>query len=196
MIRLRPLHRCSCRLLAACLFASLAGGCGEVWNNPYPAAESGGSILYTAFTDRPKHLDPVQSYSENEITFTAQIYEPPLQYHYLKRPFELTTATAEAIPQPRFYDRDGRELPADAPAADIAESVYDIRIKPGIRLPAASGTGARRSRQLSVSRRRAGRGGSRCTTSRQTGTRELEAADYAYQIKRLAHPVCTLRSSA
>ncbi|MBP6095401.1 MAG: ABC transporter substrate-binding protein [Methyloversatilis sp.] len=195
MIRLRPLHRCSCRLLAACLLASLAGGCGEVWNNPYPAADSvgapggssGGNILYTAFTDRPKHLDPVQSYSENEITFTAQIYEPPLQYHYLKRPFELTTATAETIPQPRFYDRDGRELPADAPVADIAESVYDIRIRPGIRYqphPALARDEAGNYLYHS------GGPGRRLTLYdfEQTGARELEAADYAYQIKRLAHP--------
>ena len=195
MIRLRPLHRCSCRLLAACLLASLAGGCGEVWNNPYPAADSvgapggssGGNSLYTAFTDRPKHLDPVQSYSENEITFTAQIYEPPLQYHYLKRPFELTTATAETIPQPRFYDRDGRELPADAPVADIAESVYDIRIRPGIRYqphPALARDEAGNYLYHS------GGPGRRLTLYdfEQTGARELEAADYAYQIKRLAHP--------
>ncbi len=69
-------------------------GCGGAWNDPYPAADGGRNILYTAFTDRPKHLDPVQSYSEDEITFTAQIYEPPLQYHYLKRPYEVIAATA------------------------------------------------------------------------------------------------------
>lgn len=187
MIRLRPLHRSLCRLLAASLASMLLSGCGEVWNNPYPAAETGRNILYTAFTDRPKHLDPVQSYSENEITFTAQIYEAPLQYHYLKRPFELTTATAEAMPQPRFYDRDGRELSADAPAADIAESVYDIRIRPGIRYqphPALARDEAGHYLYHS------GGPGARLTLYdfEQTGSRELEAADYAYQIKRLAHP--------
>lgn len=132
MTRPRPSIRSLRRLLALSSTLLLAA-CGDVWNDPYPAAESGQNILYTAFTDRPKHLDPVQSYSENEITFTAQIYEAPLQYHYLKRPFELVTATAEAMPVPRFYDASGRELPADAAAADIAESVYEIRIKPGIR---------------------------------------------------------------
>lgn len=187
MIRLRPLHCKLCRMLAVALSAGLLTGCGDVWNNPYPAAESGRNILYTAFTDRPKHLDPVQSYSENEITFTAQIYEAPLQYHYLKRPFELVTATAAAMPQPRFYDRDGRELPADAPAADIAESVYDIRIKPGIRYqphPALARDGAGHYIYHS------GGPGARLTLYdfEQTGTRELEAADYVYQIKRLAHP--------
>lgn len=73
--------------------------------------------------DRPKHLDPAQSYTEDELTFTGQIYEPPLQYHYLKRPYELIPATLEGIPHPRFLDDQGRELSADAPLESIAESV-------------------------------------------------------------------------
>ena len=61
----------------------LLAACGSEQNDPYPLGERGKNILYAAFTERPKHLDPVQSYTEDEITFTAQIYEPPLQYHYL-----------------------------------------------------------------------------------------------------------------
>ena len=61
-------------------------GCGSEWNDPYPAVERGRHIFYTAFIERPKHLDPAQSYTEDESVFTGQIYEPPLQYHYLKRP--------------------------------------------------------------------------------------------------------------
>ncbi len=177
----------SLRRLLALSSTLLLAACGEVWNDPYPAAESGQNILYTAFTDRPKHLDPVQSYSENEITFTAQIYEAPLQYHYLKRPFELVTATAEAMPLPRFYDASGRELPADAPAADIAESVYEIRIRPGIRYqphPALA-----RDDAGNYQYHEGGPGERRTLYDfERTGTRELEAADYIYQIKRLAHP--------
>ena len=67
----------------------LLAGCGQAWNDPYPAADAEHNVLYAAFTDRPKHLDPAQSYTEDEITFTGQIYEPPLQYHYLKRPYAL-----------------------------------------------------------------------------------------------------------
>ena len=50
-------------LLLLAVFSALATGCGEVWNDPYPAAERGKSILYTSFVSRPKHLDPVQSYT-------------------------------------------------------------------------------------------------------------------------------------
>src|SRR5712672_2464688 len=76
-------------LILIVFLAVLACGCGEVWNDPYPAAERGQNILYSVFSDRPKHLDPVQSYTTDEALFTRQIYEPPLQYHYLKRPYEL-----------------------------------------------------------------------------------------------------------
>ena len=100
------------RLLAVPLM--LAGCSGSMWNDPYPAADAGQNILYSSFAERPKHLDPVQSYSSNEITFTAQIYEPPLQYHYLKRPYTLIPGVAEAIPQPYFLDAKGRRLPASA----------------------------------------------------------------------------------
>ena len=111
----------------------LLAGCGDVWNDPYPSAERGQSILYSAFTERPKHLDPVQSYTEDEITFTAQVYEPPLQYHFLKRPYTLVPLTTEAVPVPRYFDKAGKPLPDDAPVERIAESVYEIRLKPGIR---------------------------------------------------------------
>jgi len=107
---------------ALLLVVLILGGCGEIWNDPYPAAERGKNILYSVFADRPKHLDPAQSYASDEATFTRQIYEPPLQYHYLKRPYELMPLTAAAMPQPRPVEKNG-----------VTTSVYDIRIKPGIR---------------------------------------------------------------
>ena len=164
--------------------------CASEQNDPYPKAERGKNILYSAFTDRPKHLDPVQSYSEDEITFTAQIYEPPLQYHYLKRPYTLIPATSESVPVPRYYDAEGRELPADAPAAEIARSVYDIRIRPGIRYQphpafATDGKGQPVYGDLDAGKLH---GIDAIADFAVTGSRELVADDYIYQIKRLAHP--------
>ena len=58
--------------------------CNEgVWNNPYPREDNDGNILYASFESRPKHLDPVRAYSSNEYAIIANIYEPPVQYHYL-----------------------------------------------------------------------------------------------------------------
>ncbi len=169
---------------------ALAAGCGKVWNDPYPAAEEGKNILYSAFVERPKHLDPVQSYTEDEAQFIQQIYEPPLQYHYLKRPYELVPETATEVPKPRFFDAQDRELPADAPAARVATSEYDIHIRPGIKYqphPAFATDADGRPLYLSLS---PGDIASkyRLADFPKTGTRELTAEDYVYQIKRLAHP--------
>ncbi|WP_300452633.1 ABC transporter substrate-binding protein [Accumulibacter sp.] len=174
-------------------FAALSllfAACGSEQNDPYPAGERGRNILYAGFSERPKHLDPVQSYTEDEITFTAQIYEPPLQYHYLKRPYTLIPATSEAVPVARYYDERGRELAADAPAAQIALSVYEIRLRPGIRYqphPAFATDAAGEPLYRDLDRERL-RGIERLADFPLTGTRELVADDYIYQIKRLAHP--------
>ena len=54
------------RVLLVSLFALLLSACdGGLWNNPYPAADDGRSILYSAFTGRPQHLDPPPATSEN-----------------------------------------------------------------------------------------------------------------------------------
>jgi len=180
-----PLFRLA-RLSALLLLAA----CGSEQNDPYPDAERGQNILYSAFTERPKHLDPVQSYTEDEITFTAQIYEPPLQYHYLKRPYTLVSSTVEAVPTPRFYDAAGRELPADAPIEAIANSVYDIRIRPGIRYqphPAFALDEKGQPVYADLDREKL-RGVDTLADFPRTGTRELTADDYIYEIKRLAHP--------
>ena len=154
-------------------------GCGSAWNDPYPATDGGRNILYTAFTDRPKHLDPVQSYSEDEITFTAQIYEPPLQYHYLKRPYQVIPATAVEVPKPRYLDAGGNPLPDSADPASIAFSDYVIRLRPGIRYqphPAFVEQPVDLARVDTLA------------DFPDRGTRELVAEDYVYAIKRLAHP--------
>ncbi|NTV95112.1 MAG: ABC transporter substrate-binding protein [Thiobacillus sp.] len=149
------------RPVSICLLAVLLSACTGPVNDPYPAGESGKTILYSAFSERPKHLDPARSYASNEIVFLGQIYEPPLQYHYLKRPYELIPLTASAVPKPVYFDAAGRSLPAAAPVAQIAESVYEIHVRPGIRYQPHEALSA---------------------------GRELIAEDYVYQIKRLAHP--------
>jgi oligopeptide transport system substrate-binding protein len=169
-------------LLAACD--------GQSWNNPYPASQSGTNILYSAFTERPKHLDPVQSYSSNEYTFIAQIYQPPLQYHYLKRPYELVPFGAVEVPRPALFDKDAQRLPDDANPSGVAISEYTVRIRPGIMYqphPALAVDETGRFVYHDI-----GRADLENIYAlhdfKHVGTRELVAADYVHQIKRLAHP--------
>ncbi|MHB1084338.1 MAG: ABC transporter substrate-binding protein [Thiobacillus sp.] len=169
---------------------SLMAGCSDSWNNPYPGSAPEANVLYSAFTERPKHLDPARSYSANEAEFTGQIYEPPLQYHFLKRPYTLVPLTAADMPQVHFLDARGKELPDDAPSHRITESVYEIRIRPGIRYqphPAFARDAAGRYRYHAM-RARDVADKTQIGDFEHTGTRELVAADYVYQIKRLANP--------
>jgi len=179
-----------CLFLCAALFLS---ACGNEWNDPYPANERGANRLYSAFAERPKHLDPAVSYTDNEIGFIAQIYEPPLQYQYLQRPYVLTPSTLVEMPQVRFYDAAGRLLGESANPVEVARTVYRLRIKPGIRYqphPAFSrdGSGALRYMALTPAQARSLQTPSGPMALAEPGTQTLKAQDYVYQIKRLANP--------
>ena len=163
---------------------------GQTWNSPYPANLAGKDILYSSFSLRPKHLDPAQSYSSNEVLFTGQIYEPPLQYHYLERPYKLEPLTVTEIPEPYYLDSDGKRLPDAAETEQIAFSVYDIEIISGIHYqphPAFARNQDEKYLYYPLSADQLS-GKNRLTDFPETGDRELVAEDYVYQIKRLAHP--------
>jgi oligopeptide transport system substrate-binding protein len=175
-------------IVVACI--ALAACDGQPWNRPYPAEDAGRNILYSLFQERPKHLDPARSYSVNEAVFTAQIYEPPLQYDYLKRPYGLIPLAAESVPVPSYLDSNGRQLPATVEASEIAYSVYEITIKPGIMYQphpafARDQQGKLRYQPLDTEELASIHV---LGDFKETGSRELVADDYVYQIKRLAHP--------
>jgi ABC-type transport system substrate-binding protein len=177
------------RWLVLLLPTLLLAACGGPWNNPYPGG-GGGNVIYSGFTERPKHLDPVQSYAENEAVFTAQIYTPPLQYHYLKRPYELVPLAATEVPHPYYLDRAGRRLPQSAPPGRIAVSVYEIRIRPGVLYqphPAFARDEAGGYRYHDM-RAEDLRDIYEIRDFKHAGTRELVAEDFAFEIRRLAHP--------
>jgi len=159
-------------------------------NNPYPAQQRGENIMYSYFNERPKHLDPVQSYFENEIRFTAQIYMPPLQYHYLKRPYQLIPFGAATMPHVTYFDALGRVVSPQAPSSAVASTRYEIAIRPGIYYqphPAFAVDASGRPLYIGLTADQLAHYRS-LGDFEKTGTRELVAADYVYQIKRLAHP--------
>lgn len=173
------------------LASLLLTACGDItWNNPYRGEDETENVFYSSFETRPKHLDPAQSYSSNEIVFTGQIYEPPLQYHYLKRPYTLVPLTAQAVPKPYYEDAQGERLAEDVAPENIAYSVYEINLQAGIRYqphPAFARDASNKPLYLDL------QAGDLDVINSiedfpQTGSRELIAADYVYQIKRLAHP--------
>jgi len=182
------------RAALALLLPGLLAACGPLpWNHPYRAEASRGDdagTIYSSFRERPRHLDPARAYSADAYQFVGQIYQPPLQYHYLKRPFELVPYAAAEQPRIRYVDAQGRELPADAPAARVAYTLYDVRIREGQTYQphpalAVDATGAARYAGLDE---RALRRVATLADFEHVGTREVVAADFVHQIKRLAHP--------
>ena len=184
------LARC-CAVTATALWVTLLAGCGDTpWNSPYPADELRGNVMFASFDARPKHLDPARSYAANEYRFIGQIYEPPLQYHYLKRPYTLIPATVESMPRAAFYDGKGKRLPDDAPPQSVAYTIYDIHVIPGIRYQphpafAVDAAGKPLYQHLGAADLE---NVNTLADFPEHGTRELTAADYVYEIKRLAHP--------
>jgi ABC-type transport system substrate-binding protein len=148
------------------------------------------NVLFSSYLETPKYLDSTSSYSNNETPWTYAVYEPPLRYHYLKRPYELEPRTLAQMPTVHYLSKDGRELPVQTPADQIAESVFELKIQPGILYQphpafAKSPEGQFRYHNLKDSDIEGKR---RPYDFEHMGTRELEAADYAYGIKRIATP--------
>jgi len=164
--------------------------CGPIPNDPYSAGEGGQDVLYTAFIDRPRRLDPAQSFAEDEATFLYQIVEPPLQYHYLKRPYTLEPAVAAGMPTVRYFAADGRGLPKGSDPAAVLRSEIEISIRPGVRYqphPAFARDEHGKPRYFALSR--SDLSGIRSPMDfEHLDSRELVANDFIYEIKRLAHP--------
>ncbi|MDR2015511.1 MAG: ABC transporter substrate-binding protein, partial [Azoarcus sp.] len=174
----------------AYLCCLLPAACGPVPNDPYPAGENGQNVLYTAFLDRPRHLDPAQSFAEDEAAFLYQIIDPPLQYHYLKRPYVLEPAVAAGMPTVRYFAADGSELRDASDPSKVAHSEIEISIRPGVRYqphPAFARDENGEPRYFALSE--ADLGGIRSPMDfAHLDSRELVANDFIFEIKRLAHP--------
>ena len=172
------------------LFLALTGCDLNAVNSPYSSEQAKENILYSSFTLRPKHLDPARSYSSNEASFTGQIYEPPLQYHYLKRPYELEPLTATSLPTVEYFDETGRAIVGEGSGRDIAYSVYTITIKPNIQFQPHPAFVIDEHGDFLYHQLQPRELDSISTLSdfELQSTRELTADDYIYQIKRLASP--------
>lgn len=162
-----------------------------VLNNPYSSADATEKIYYTSFAEQPKTLDPAISYAANEYQFIGQIYEPVLQYDYFVRPYTLVPLTATAMPEVRYFDKSGHLL--TSPFHDVIDkSVYTIHIKPGIMFqphPAFAKDANRNYEYLHLPKDYIDQHDiNQLSDFKHTGTRELTAMDYIYQIKRLANP--------
>ncbi len=160
-----------------------ASGFAQPWNSPYVETERVQNTLYKSFSERPKHLDPARSYSSNEWIFIQSIYETPLQYHYLKRPYTLIPSVLEMMPEVIYYNEKGEEIALNSEQT-VAFSKYILSLKPNILYqfhPAFVAENLQLSDDQIAHINTLG-------DIQKTATRELVAQDFVHQIKRLAHP--------
>ncbi|NNM60082.1 MAG: ABC transporter substrate-binding protein [Legionellales bacterium] len=237
------------RVIFLFLLTVLLTGCSnESANYPHGKYNSRDNIYFSSFSQQPKTLDPAVSYSSDEAVFVAQVVEPPLQYHFLKRPYVLVPLTAQKMPQIRYiYATEPRQVtgrdfilepalinkfrtPLDyycdffqsepqnfSPCFDSATqimpgrksesnfkpflptsssvhilyTVYRIQIQPHIFYqphPAFATLENGQYRYLNFSTQELAKYHD-LRDFKYTGTRELTADDYVYEIKRLASPL-------
>lgn len=160
--------------------------CSDQWNTPYTAEQVASNTLFSTFAAPPKHLDPVRSYSSNEWAINAQVLEPPLQYHYLKRPYTLEPLTLSQMPEVRYLNQQGE--PVLATDANLAYSEVVLNLKPGIQYqphPAFVKDEQGNLRYATLSAKDLS-GLKSPFDLKDQASRELVAADYAYAIKRMA----------
>ena len=173
-------------LILLVIFLLLSACGGGPWNNPYPDGDANRNIYYSSFDERPKHLDPARSYSSNEWAFISQIYEPPLQYHFLKRPYELVPLTTTAMPEILYLDAELNPLEAGDERIDYID--YILRLRPGRMFQPHPAFATDADGNPLYHRDWEGLGEVHTLADfPETDTRELIADDYVYQIKRLAH---------
>ena len=173
-------------VVLTCLLAACGG---PPWNDPNPKHEDGLMVYQSVMSPLPpKHLDPATSYASDESLFIDQIYQPPMGYHFLKRPYELIPLAVESMPKLAFLDADGNELEAGDEA--IAFSRYTLRVREDERYqphPAFALDPSGEPLYL-FSNAEEGAQFHQVPDFPQAGSRPVRANDYIYAIKRLADP--------
>ena len=178
------MHRLTVVILL-CVWVTVSTYAG-IWNSPHKSESAVGQTLFTAFSMPPKRLDPVVSYNANEWAIIGQIYEPPLQYNYLKRPYELEPLTLTKMPTITYFDVNGTLVDEDDP--HIAFSEYHLILREDIRYQdhpsfVKDTKGKQFYGKLSKKELENIQG---LDDFEKEATRYLKADDYAYAIKRMA----------
>jgi len=175
-------------LLAVLMLPAL--GCGEPpWNNPNPPSPEGQVVYQSVMSPAPpKHLDPATSYASDESLFLMQIYQPPMGYHFLKRPYELIPLGLEDFPEIRFLDEDGNEVAESDDSLAYTRYTLTVRADEHYQPHPAFAMNEAGEPLYLFDDAAQGRRFSQVPDFPQTGDRPLRANDYAYGIKRLADP--------
>ncbi len=186
-------HRCVHALLARALLTlalMILVACGEApWNSPNPPVQDD-KLTYQSMMSPapPKHLDPALSYAADESLFIMQIYEPPMSYHFLKRPYELIPGALDAAPQVTYLDAEGQPVQESDDA--VAFTRYTLHLRDDLRYQPHPAFALDEQGEPLYLFDTAAEGArfKQIPDFPATGDRSVNADDYAYAIKRLADP--------
>jgi len=174
----------------AAIVAATGGLLSHCDNTPHPPEAADAATLYFAISAPINKLDPATSYYSHEAEVVDNVYEPPFEYHHLRRPYELKPLAAEEVPSPVFRGPDGAILEGDPPPEQVARVEYTIRIRPGMWYadhPCFATNAAGEPYYRGV----AARDVRRWRTPYEfpvLASREVTAADYVRGLRRLADP--------
>lgn len=165
-------------------------GCSDgPWNDPNPPSPEG-MITYQSMISPapPKHLDPAISYASDEGLFLMQIYQPPVGYHFLKRPYELSPLAAKSLPQVEYLSTQLERLSEAGP--DVAYTRYTLKFRTDERYQPHPAFAVDDAGDMLYDFASAAQGNRYRSIKDfpETGSRGVTAYDYAYGIKRLADP--------
>ena len=158
----------------------------DIWNNPHNSEKIKSDTLFTSFSIPLKRLDPVVSYNANEWAIIGQIYEPPLQYNYLKRPYELEPLTLTTMPSIRYLDKENSEVAENS--NDLVYSEYRLDLREDIQYQDHPSFVKKTDGELlygELSENELEKIDS-LDDLKKVATRKLIASDYEYAIKRMA----------
>jgi len=167
------------------LLVGMLNGCHSPWNSPYSETTLKSNTLFAAFSSPPKHLDPVVSYNANEWGILSQVMEPPLQYHYFKRPYTLEPLLLAKMPQVTYLNEQNQMVDKEN---HVAYSVYTFEIKKSIQFQNHPCFVKNKQGQLVYQHLTAAqlKGIQSPSDFPQKATRTLTAHDFVYAIQRMA----------
>jgi oligopeptide transport system substrate-binding protein len=173
-----------------CLGFSLLAGCGDgVWNSPNSPGREGESTYYSViYAAPPKHLDPALSYSTDESLFIDQIYQQPLGYHFLKRPYELVPLALTSMPTFEHFDRKWNPVPRGSDK--ISYTRYTLTLRDDLYYQPHPAFVLDEKGQSKYLFDTADESSDYSTVPDfpETGSRKVKPEDFMYGIKRLADP--------